>query len=108
MKTIKEAAESYSKHVNGSLYDAIIPGCESTIGSASEQDFESGVIFAQRWIPVEKEFPEIRDVEYQVLVKNEIYGIFDVFDIEPNYNEDMLKADLLFNDFTHWRPIERK
>lgn len=68
----------------------------SSLQLIAEVSFESGVAFAQRWIPVEDELPEIGD---QVIVKNEhrkeirkISSIYDIKDI---------------TEFaTHWRPIE--
>jgi hypothetical protein len=90
MKTISEAAKDY------------ILGNRQGYPSKSEDEdmdiFTAGVKFAQQWIPVEEELPEIGD---QVIVKNEhrketrkISSIYDIKDI---------------TEFaTHWRPIELK
>ena len=97
MKTIEEAAKDYSK----SKSSAEVFRC------AHETDFKAGVEFAQRWISVEDELPEIGDI---FLVKTDngcittayLHGIKSGF---ITYGED---AYIEFGTITHWRPIELK
>ena len=62
-----------------------------------------------RWIPIEEKLPEIKDTEYRISVRyfdaefNSF--VYNVFDVEIDYNNETLKDDLLFNDFTEWRLI---
>ena len=69
--------------------------------------FKAGAEFAQRWISVEDELPEIGDI---FLVKTDngcittayLHGIKSGF---ITYGED---AYIEFGTITHWRPIELK
>ena len=102
MKTIKEAAKEHGRKVS--------PQSEWTAWN-SEISFKSGVEFAQRWIPVEEELPEIGE---KVQVKLLIIG---------NKTTDVDHDRLILKDgktwmfdveqmagiaVTHWRPIELK
>ena len=84
MKTIEEAAENYiqSKYKEFALLDII---GEDTSIKDFRDDFKAGVEFAQRWIPVEEELPEIGEKVITKMAKDKrtAYGIFmivgDVF-----------------------------
>lgn len=96
METIKEAAERFYPEKFFREHERLV--------------FEVGVTWAEHWIPVEEELPQLPnketfDVEHdynQVLVKNEGYGagLTNVYD-----EEDIL---WIKTNFTHWRPIEHK
>lgn len=98
MKTIEKAAYEYHKEYGYSE------------NSNEELAFEAGVEFAQKWISVEDELPEIKDERYQINVKYKSgIDIYDTIAIEPSICTKENLSDIL-NDLniTHWRPIERK
>lgn len=81
-----------------------------------ENAFKSGAEFAQRWIPVDEELPEINET---VLINNRFdfkgVGCFDgsnwkFYTIE--HVDGCLKCKKYtlenFTKITHWRPIELK
>lgn len=94
MKTIEEAAKQYGEKVS--------PHSTWTAKNV-EISFKAGIDFAQRWIPVKEELPEIKKHDYQIFVKD-IYG-YNVLDIDTDTD---IKETLSLNDVTHWRPIELK
>ena len=100
MKTVKESAEEYAERESN---DFPTGDARTTMNLCEIEDwfkdsFKAGAEFAQRWIPVEDELPE---VSKQVIVKlpNDWHtctwlmkdGTF-AFNVKP----------------THWRPIELK
>ena len=89
MKTIEEAAKDYSK----SKSSAEVFRC------AHETDFKAGVEFAQRWISVEDELPNIGD-HILIWLKRDKLKIWRIF------NED--DRILVSNYATRWRLIELK
>ena len=97
MKTIEQAAIEYALKECGSSIemerDRVI----------SERDFRAGAQFAQRWISVEDELPEI---DIRVLYKNNVnYGVaFRVPSIDNTVNWNIFQYP--DNQITHWRPIE--
>jgi len=108
MKTINEAAEEYSIRKENEH--------ESYMG------FESGVDFAQHWIPVEEELPEDSDnltqtekytyTENPVLVRT-INGKYAVskrskFNGNENSKWEWMGSSSFSDSVTHWRPLERK
>ena len=69
--------------------------------------FEAGVQFAQRWIPVEEELPEIDESGESDLILMKI----DHFIYVGNYTEDGEWVELTTREKytpTHWRQIELK
>lgn len=88
MKTIVQGAEEWlSWHSS----------CETT-----EKDiFKAGAEFAQRWIPIEEELPEIKDETYKILIKNDSV---DIMFITRYTDIELLRSKEL--GVTHWRPIE--
>ena len=78
--------------------------------------FEAGVEFAQRWIPVEEELPEVGTMVLTKMEKRHgdtwvehFYSI--VTRMTPSGEwEDVKWSDVGFNRgiVTHWRPIELK
>ena len=76
MKKIEEAAkESVSKVLTVKENESVYLET-SDINDYLIDQFEEGVKFAQRWIPVEEELPT--EFEKQILVKNEQYNFVDL------------------------------
>lgn len=107
MKTIEEEAKEQANALR--IY-------------SSKQDFEkgfkAGVEFAQRWIPVEEEFPEIGK---EVLVKvndltcsNHPNGVLMLdYVVSISHNKKGFRCEVDYSgktreNVTHWRPIELK
>ena len=74
--------------------------------------FKKGVEFAQRWIPIEEELPEVGEI---VLVKTKINKVTTCeMYIPKDYLDNILgekewAASYNFKQaITHWRPIELK
>ena len=88
MKTIEEAAKEYGRKVS--------PQSDWTARNA-EISFKAGAEFAQRWIPVEEEFPEVKQYDYQVLAKS-IYG-YELLDIDTDSD---VEGTISLNYITHW------
>ena len=75
--------------------------------------FKAGVEFAQRWISVEDELPEVKNYGFSdlVLTKNS----YDIIMLERYDSESKqfngIRYDCINNNdgqVTHWRPIELK
>ena len=110
MKTIEEKAIEYSKEVNGEYYNEPHPNCEYTLGEISENDYKSGYLEAQRWIPIDEELPSV-DTEdewnnekgwsKQVIAKRDNYITVTAYNtkIREWHNSE---------EITHWRPVEIK
>lgn len=115
MKTIEEAAILH-------IYDCV----EKSEFDRSELSFKKGVEFAQRWIPVEEELPEMsleitdwiftdenepEDKDYlkcsiNVLIKT-MCGCVLIANIDECggwHSDDLYQHEIV----THWRPIELK
>ena len=86
MQTIDEAAKEFSSY------------------EPAQIGFKAGIAFAQRWISVEEELPEVDYNEpYPILIKKDkIYNIFVLWIFSPN-DIEMLKTSFKF-----WRPINLK
>lgn len=103
MKTIEQASVEYSKTQYG--YDPIMRfQCET--------HFEAGIEFAQRWIPIEEELPEVGEI---VLVRTKINKVTTCeMYIPKDYLGNILgekewAASYNFKQaITHWRPINLK
>lgn len=112
MKTINDAAKEHAKEVNNEYYDEFSPNSNFTVGEICETDFKCGVAFAQQWIPVEEELPQMEDkfnmLSEVVLVKakdlaNEITAYYDY-----DYKLWISYPGNLYVKTTYWRPIELK
>ena len=93
MKTIKEAADSleFNKGVIHSNPYLMVT-----------QSFESGVEFAQRWIPIEEELPILHD---DVILKCKS-GFWDKGFLIHQSGDNMFASSSGDLDIvTHWRPI---
>ena len=116
MKTIKEAAKEYAISLHADDCHLSI----SEIEMYAKTDFEAGVEFAQRWIPVEEELPKNAN---EIILKNEKW----ITEYNPNGTRmgymDNERKKLFYSAYwdengqcysmseeqpTHWRPIELK
>ena len=72
--------------------------------------FEAGVQFAQRWIPVEEELPEIGEKVITKMTKDKrtSYGIATRIREEWEINAHWIDHTFSNMTITHWRPIELK
>ena len=86
MKTIEEVSKEFS---------------EKSVW-ACQISFKAGVKFAQRWISVEDELPEIGD---DIILKLREHPLkkYQVWHIADNYDIKLVPVYA-----THWRPIELK
>lgn len=113
MQTIEEAANKLFKIFNKEDFQKDLAGsidCVNSISKRENNAFKKGVKFAQRWIPVGEELPEIRDKSYQILAQKPstpsgeiLYRVIPVFSFEDIY---ALKFRL--SKYTCWRHIELK
>ena len=98
MKTIKEAAMEHARtHWTGQFVQHADP----------RKSFMAGVKFAQRWISVEEELPNIEEGRFSELVlTNNVNNHVMLERYEPDYNQfTNIRYD---SPVTHWRPIEYK
>ena len=95
MKTIEEAAREYAKKTDKANAEWVA------------EDFTEGVKYAQRWIRVEDELPELGET---VLVKEGDKVAIAEFTLtkhrEPH--QYFLVKSTVTMGISHWRPIELK
>jgi len=94
MKTIEKAADEY------------IPKNWDSLGKIADDAFKAGVEFAQRWISVDEELPEINNCNSSknVLVKTKDGDVL----IGYLYINGWFANSQYPCEITHWRPIELK
>ena len=100
MKTIEEAAKDFNdSHVNGHHPQKWVSDI-----------FEAGVEFAQRWIPVEEDLPEIGEKVITKMAKDKrtSYGIATRIREEWEINAHWIDHTFSNMTITHWRPIDLK
>lgn len=100
MKTIEQAKIEYSSSLR---LDYVHGADEEEFEKYAQSDFQAGVEFAQRWIPVEEEWPPI-DIDVVLKYRyydRTLYWVGTINTIERL--KHFLNKHLLF---THWRPIE--
>ena len=105
MKTIEEAAiECANIYLQG--YRDSYPADENDFIDV----FESGVEFAQRWISIEEELPEIGEKVITKMTKDKrtSYGIATRIREEWEINAHWIDHTFSSMNITHWRPIELK
>jgi hypothetical protein len=112
MKTIKEIANE--------LYPAKSWNGEFNLQQEIKQvGFIAGAAEAQRWIPIDEELPECNLVIEEGIRHSEVVFIkardleFPVCGVYIRANDDeffeiFFNVEILQNDITYWRPIERK
>lgn len=106
MKTIEEAAKELYPLNKPTMFTQFVAGLEQSA-------FKSGVEFAQRWISVEDELPEVKNHGFSdlVLTKNSYDNIMlERYDSESKQFNGIRYGCIKNNDgqVTHWRPIELK
>ena len=101
MRTIEQASVEYSKE----QYDH-----DPIMRFQCETHFEAGIEFAQRWIPVEEELPEIGEKVITKMAKDKrtSYGIATRIREEWEINAHWIDHTFSNMTITHWRPIELK
>ena len=107
MKTINDAAiECANIYLQG--YRDSYPADENDFIDV----FESGVEFAQRWIPIDRctngfiTARSLSDIERNLpVIMNDEDGVKDDEYVIIRYISDLLEMD---ESFTHWRPINLK
>lgn len=92
MQTIKYLASKY-------LFSKVVWHQPET--QNIEDAFASGMLAAQRWIPVEDELPEYKGENFAIIGKHKNFELPIMIHIESH--EDVLS---IVDEFTHWRPIE--
>ena len=100
MKTIEEAAKDFNdSHVNGHHPQKWVSDI-----------FKAGVEFAQRWIPVEEELPEIGEKVITKMAKDKrtSYGIATRIREEWEINAHWIDHTFSNMTITHWRHIDLK
>lgn len=103
MKTIKQAAKEFAESEIMETYDSLIEELKRI-------SFIHGAKFAQQWISVDDELPEIKNKRYQIHIKYKSgIDIYDTLAIEPSIctKENLLEILNELN-ITYWRPTERK
>ena len=95
MKTIEERAKELYPQNKPTMYTQFVAGIEQLA-------FKAGVEFAQRWISVEDELPEIGD-EIIVKLKEHPLKKYQAWSIECRRDIEIIPVFA-----THWRPIELK
>lgn len=100
MKTIEQAARESADKAWGEL-DEFTSDKDGEFHYQHTEAFKAGVEFAQRWIPVEEELPEIEIEPYQIECKVKINGQIEIYWIE----NDTINIS---TECSHWRPIEYK
>lgn len=100
MLTIEQAAIDYCSETDGYKFIAHSPF----------KSFKEGVQFAQRWIPVEEELPEIGEKVITKMTKDKrtSYGIATRIREEWEINSHWIDHTFSNMTITHWRPIELK
>ena len=97
MKTIEEAAKDFNdSHVNGHRPQKWVSDI-----------FKAGVEFAQRWIPVEEELPEIGEKVITKMAKDKrtSYGIATRIREEWEINAHWIDHTFSHMNITHWLPL---
>ena len=111
MKTIEMAASIYAEPIASDLShknmdDLNICDLEDYIA----ESFKEGVEFAQRWIPVEEELPEIGEKVITKMAKGKrtSYGIATRIREEWEVNAHWIDHTFSNMTITHWRHIDLK
>ena len=107
MKTTEEAAKEYSRRVS--------PQSDWTARNA-EISFKAGVEFAQRWIPVEEELPEVGAMVLTKMEKRHgdtwVQNYYSTATRLENQGEwqtvNWVDHSISFGHITHWRHIDIK
>lgn len=105
METIKEAIEEHILFPPNP--DEVFEATEQFLYGLQVAGFIQGVVWSERWIPVEEELPDNQDI---VLVKTD-KGCVSTAYLHGKESGFICYGQEAYNDFgevTHWRPIEHK
>lgn len=105
METIKEAIEEHILFPPNP--DEVFEATEQFLYGLQVAGFIQGVVWSERWIPVEEELPDNQDI---VLVKTD-KGCVSTAYLHGKKSGFICYGQEAYNDFgevTHWRPIEHK
>ena len=105
METIEEKSFEYKENVDLSNI------CDTKDVRFEIQDaFTAGAEFAQRWVSVEEELPEIGEKVITKMTKDKrtSYGIATRIREEWEINSHWIDHTFSNMTITHWRPIELK
>lgn len=108
METIKEAIEEHIPFPPNP--DEVFEATEQFLYGLQVARFIQGVVWSERWIPVEEELPPIGE-NITILLKGEGENgkeTFNVHTFDKITNHKRLKGWFDFYDFTHWRPINHE
>ena len=109
MKTIEEAVKENFLYKSYGYYGL----CEESI---HKKIFNTGVAFAQRWIPVEEELPPIGEMVLTKMEKRHgdtwvqhYYSTATRLENQGEWQDvNWVDHSMSFGHITHWRPIEYK
>ena len=113
MKTIEEKAREHCNISKGLIIDED----ERYYRDFQKYDgFKAGVEFAQRWIPVEEELPEVGEMVLTKMEKRHgdtlVQNYYSTATRLENQGEwqtvNWVDHSISFGHITHWRPIELK
>ena len=108
MKTIKEAAKEYAISLHADDCHLSI----SEIEMYAKTDFEAGVEFAQRWIPVKEELPPSGEIVLLSIENCEIDVVIGFYMnsefIARLFIPIGIDNVVIKNEVTHWRQIKLK
>lgn len=105
METIKEAIEEHILFPPNP--DEVFEATEQFLYGLQVAGFIQGVVWSERWIPVEEELPDNQDI---VLVKTD-KGCVSTAYLHGKKSGFICYGQEAYNDFgevTHWRPVEHK
>ena len=105
METIKEAIEEHILFPPNP--DEVFEATEQFLYGLQVAGFIQGVVWSERWIPVEEELPDNQDI---VLVKTD-KGCVSTAYLHGKESGFICYGQEAYNDFgevTHWRPIEHQ
>lgn len=105
METIKEAIEEHILFPPN--LDEVFEATEQFLYGLQVAGFIQGVVWSERWIPVEEELPDNQDI---VLVKTD-KGCVSTAYLHGKKSGFICYGQEAYNDFgevTHWRPVEHK
>ena len=111
MKTIEIAALEYAEPIATYTY---FKGMDDLtyydLEKCMVDSFKSGAEFAQLWIPVEEELPEIGEKVITKMTKDKrtSYGIATRIREEWEINAHWIDHTFSHMNITHWRPIDLK
>ena len=112
MLTIEQASLEYAEH---EANDFPSGDCRADMNLCEIEDwfkdaFKAGAEFAQRWVSVEEELPEIGEKVITKMTKDKrtAYGIATRIREEWGINAHWIDHTFSNMNITHWRPVNLK